>query len=148
MLLTGLIIRLGQAPAVEFMAWMGLKLSPDRPIHDIIHGSQDGLDDVEWFLNEASLPSNAISCTGHAESKLPILLRKLDVEKIEKKLGYQFQEKTFLIQAFTHASCTNNKLTDSYERLEVTCILVSISLGCLFLLVSKWLGGLQLIIPY
>jgi endoribonuclease Dicer len=46
-------------------------------------------------------------------------LKKLDAAKIEHKLGYTFREKTFLLQAFTHSSYAPNKLTDSYERLEV-----------------------------
>uniref|UniRef100_A0A182FU44 ribonuclease III n=1 Tax=Anopheles albimanus TaxID=7167 RepID=A0A182FU44_ANOAL len=39
-------------------------------------------------------------------------------EKIERTLGYQFRNRTFLLQAFTHATYTANTLTKSYEQLE------------------------------
>ena len=38
--------------------------------------------------------------------------------KVEQILGYSFKEKSFLLQALTHASYTSNELTESYERLE------------------------------
>jgi hypothetical protein len=48
--------------------------------------------------------------------------KRLDVVSIEEVLGYRFQEKSFVIQAFTHASYSPNKLTDSYEQLEVSVL--------------------------
>ena len=39
-------------------------------------------------------------------------------EHVEEILGYSFKEKSFLLQALTHASYTCNELTESYERLE------------------------------
>ena len=39
-------------------------------------------------------------------------------ERVEEILGYSFKEKSFLLQALTHASYTCNELTESYERLE------------------------------
>ena len=38
--------------------------------------------------------------------------------KVEEILGYHFNERSFLLQALTHASYTSNELTESYERLE------------------------------
>ena len=38
--------------------------------------------------------------------------------KVEDILGYNFKERSFLLQALTHASYTRNDLTESYERLE------------------------------
>ena len=39
-------------------------------------------------------------------------------DKVEEILGYSFKERSFLLQALTHASYTRNDLTESYERLE------------------------------
>ena len=39
-------------------------------------------------------------------------------ERVEEILGYSFKERSFLLQALTHASYTCNELTESYERLE------------------------------
>nr|CAH7736058.1 unnamed protein product [Callosobruchus chinensis] len=39
-------------------------------------------------------------------------------EKIEEILGYEFNNKGYILEAFTHASYTPNRLTRSYERLE------------------------------
>merc|ERR1711872_336338 len=44
--------------------------------------------------------------------------KRLCVEEIENKIGYEFKERSFLLQAFTHSSYSDNILTDSYERLE------------------------------
>lgn len=43
---------------------------------------------------------------------------KMGAERVEEILGYSFKEKSFLLQALTHASYTCNELTESYERLE------------------------------
>ena len=49
------------------------------------------------------------------------MVDRLDAEKIEAVIGYRFQEKSFLMEAFTHTSYLPNRLTRSYERLEVSC---------------------------
>ena len=51
-------------------------------------------------------------------TKLKTLLLKLGVDQIEKITGYTFKEKSFLLQAFTHPSYGDNRLTGSYEKLE------------------------------
>merc|ERR1711894_153580 len=44
--------------------------------------------------------------------------QKLGVSEIENIIDYKFREKSFLLQAFTHASYCDNRLTGSFERLE------------------------------
>ncbi|KAK5856936.1 hypothetical protein PBY51_010214 [Eleginops maclovinus] len=39
-------------------------------------------------------------------------------ENFERKINYTFQNKTYLLQAFTHASYHYNTITDCYQRLE------------------------------
>jgi len=43
---------------------------------------------------------------------------RLKFKEIEKKLGYKFKDKRFLLTAFTHSSFANNKNIKSNERLE------------------------------
>jgi endoribonuclease Dicer len=37
---------------------------------------------------------------------------------LEHQLGYKFRDRSFLLQALTHASCYCNRTTDCYQRLE------------------------------
>lgn len=37
---------------------------------------------------------------------------------LEKKLGYCFRDRAYLLQAMTHASYSTNRITDCYQRLE------------------------------
>lgn len=39
-------------------------------------------------------------------------------EQLEDLIGYQFRDKAYLLQAFTHASYHHNAITDCYQRLE------------------------------
>jgi hypothetical protein len=120
--------RLGQAPALEFMQWLGLDLSPDNSVEDLLRGRSAATDlgpsSVDWFLNTDSWTQDAIACQimdqYTVDDKMKILLKKLDTNAIEQILGYKFRQKSFIIQAMTHSSYSGNKLTDSYERLEVS----------------------------
>jgi endoribonuclease Dicer len=40
------------------------------------------------------------------------------VSDLEHRLGYRFQDRSFLLQAMTHASYSANRVTDCYQRLE------------------------------
>ncbi|EDO35651.1 predicted protein, partial [Nematostella vectensis] len=40
------------------------------------------------------------------------------LQGFEKRIGYEFSNKLYLIQALTHASYSQNRLTDCYQRLE------------------------------
>jgi len=37
---------------------------------------------------------------------------------LERRLGYKFRDRSFLLQAITHASYSSNRVTDCYQRLE------------------------------
>ena len=49
---------------------------------------------------------------------LESFMEKVNVSDIEKKLGYRFRDKSFLLQALTHCSYELNNITDSCERME------------------------------
>lgn len=54
--------------------------------------------------------------TPNAEWALESLLT--GYEEFEKILNYKFYDRSYLLQAMTHASYTPNRLTDCYQRLE------------------------------
>lgn len=39
-------------------------------------------------------------------------------DQFEDSIGYHFGDRSYLLQAFTHASYSSNTLTDCYQRLE------------------------------
>jgi hypothetical protein len=116
------------------MQWLGLDLSPDNSVEDLLRGRSAATDlgpsSVDWFLNTDSWPQDAIACQimdqYTVDDKMKILLKKLDTNAIEQILGYQFRQKSFIIQAMTHSSYSGNKLTDSYERLEVSILFTNV----------------------
>lgn len=70
----------------------------------------------------------------------------MDVALIEHTLGYRFRERSFLLQALTHCSYAQNKVTHSMERLEflgdaVLDYLVTTHLCCLSRRVQCHEGG-------
>lgn len=52
----------------------------------------------------------------NAREELEQLLSGFD--EFEESLGYRFRDRSYLLQAMTHASYTPNRLTDCYQRLE------------------------------
>lgn len=50
------------------------------------------------------------------EGELERLLRGFEV--FENSIKYQFRDRSYLLQALTHASYSPNRLTDCYQRLE------------------------------
>lgn len=76
---------------------------------------------ANWFSDQNSYPRHAIVCPQMEEmATMAKMVDRLDAEKIEAVIGYRFQEKSFLMEAFTHTSYLPNRLTRSYERLEVS----------------------------
>lgn len=45
-------------------------------------------------------------------------IQSYDFDRFEQLIGYRFHQRAYLIQAFTHASYSNNTITDCYQRLE------------------------------
>jgi len=57
-------------------------------------------------------PSSACLAKGDVDLHLQ------DVSDLERRLGYKFRDRSFLLQAITHASYSPNRITDCYQRLE------------------------------
>lgn len=101
------LISCGSRGALLFMSWLGLKVLPavnSEDVRELTYG----------YLEPP--PSPLLSYVPKAEEKLEKLLSGYSV--FEKNIGYTFNDKSYLLQAFTHASYHYNKLTDCYQRLE------------------------------
>lgn len=63
-------------------------------------------------LLESSPSSARLSSSGDMKMHLE------GVADLERRLCYKFRDRSFLLQAITHASYTSNRITDCYQRLE------------------------------
>jgi len=115
-------VRIGDkylADVVE--ALLGLFLEQCGPPDALMLMKVLGLDE-KGILYEADLPPNAFlpHCCKDQSTKIKMekLLFEINSTELEKKLGYEFREKSFMLQAMTHASYSANTITESYEKLE------------------------------
>lgn len=120
------LIECGLRGALLFMAWLGIRVLPSyeivyEPASERICGS------TEPFVRDGIKYQ---TCYGHwTAPKSPLLMHSpnphdtleqlLDGYHVfEDIIGYRFQDRSYLLQAMTHASYTPNRLTDCYQRLE------------------------------
>ncbi|KAG4071813.1 hypothetical protein HA402_005974 [Bradysia odoriphaga] len=94
----------GPMGAVNFMTWLGIR------IVDPLSADNNG----HWLPSPRSPKS--ISTSGDPEIKIKNLSSTLT--EFEERIGYNFRDKCFLIQAMTHVSYHDNTVTDCYQRLE------------------------------
>ena len=92
----------GPRGALLFMSWLGLKVLP--PLEDGSFGY--------WVPPISPMVNRPFD----AESMLSKMLAGF--ESFEDKIGYKFNDRYYLLQAFSHASYYSNRLTDCYQRLE------------------------------
>lgn len=96
------LIECGPRGAHLFMAWLGIRVLPKKP---------DG------SYGEVLVPNSPLRRNiNNPEEQLERLLDGYD--KFEKHIGYKFRDRSYLLQALTHASYSPNQLTDCYQRLE------------------------------
>ncbi|KAH9422166.1 Endoribonuclease Dicer [Dermatophagoides pteronyssinus] len=61
---------------------------------------------------------NDIAKVKEIEDKLQRNYYKHHLDRFEEIIGYRFRDRAYLVQAFTHNSYYENKVTDCYQRLE------------------------------
>ncbi|VVC42037.1 PAZ domain,Helicase, C-terminal,Ribonuclease III domain,P-loop containing nucleoside triphosphate [Cinara cedri] len=96
------LISCGARGALLFMSWLGIKVLP------ILENSKLG------YLIPP--PSPLLRNIPNPEDELKKLMAGF--ESFEQHLGYYFRDRSYLLQAMTHASYYPNHLTDCYQRLE------------------------------
>ncbi|EFN79336.1 Endoribonuclease dcr-1 [Harpegnathos saltator] len=85
----------GISGAAKLLKWFGIL--PDIKIDELLNGTNS---------------SNPIIGIGNPNEHMPW------ADSIEKRLGYKFNNRAYLLQAFTHPSYSVNRITDCYQRLE------------------------------
>lgn len=96
------LIDCGPRGALLFMAWLGIRVLPQL---------------TDGSYGELEVPqSPLLRHVANPEETLEMLLDGYD--KFESSIGYYFRDRSYLLQALTHASYFPNTLTDCYQRLE------------------------------
>lgn len=124
------LISNGTKSALLFMKWLGLKVMSDN-----VDKLNEDRENPKWhWLPEVKSPlclsedveNYANLSEKEKEENLNIKKKELDhfyygsnLNRFEKEiLHYEFKDKSYLVQAFTHNSYYDNKITDCYQRLE------------------------------
>ena len=109
------LLKCGMEHSLNFMSRIGINLSSSSSLQEVMERQKS---DQKVIMHS---PQRDAFCNEQARSekgKLSTLLSKLGANEIEKIIGSTFKEKLFLLQAFTHPSYGDNRLTNSYEKLE------------------------------
>ena len=123
----------GQRAALQFMSWLGLKVLPDgdednsssihhgNNLRDILQGNSIKIGFPNGSRNKTvgfgKLQPPPSPLLFHVPNASDILEYYLDgYEAFEKRIKYQFNDRSYLLQAFTHASYHYNTVTDCYQR--------------------------------
>ncbi|GBM53432.1 Endoribonuclease Dcr-1 [Araneus ventricosus] len=101
------LVSCGSRGALLFMSWLGLRVLPT-------HKSEDSNMIAYGYLQPPPPPI----LTREPKSNLKLEKLLSGYSAFEEKIGYCFNDKSCLLQAFTHASYYYNTLTDCYQRLE------------------------------
>ncbi|CAL4133400.1 unnamed protein product, partial [Meganyctiphanes norvegica] len=71
------------------------------------------------FMSDARIVNKTIMSTEYwAEREVSRVYHSNCLDRLEDEIGYTFNNKSFLVQAVTHPSAIQNKVTDCYQRLE------------------------------
>ncbi|XP_056281809.1 endoribonuclease Dicer [Pseudoliparis swirei] len=100
----------GERAAQMFLCSLGLKVLP------LERGALLEAAAVDLCYGWLKIPPRGLLDHPDAERTLTLLISGF--ENFESKINYTFQNKAYLLQAFTHASYHYNTITDCYQRLE------------------------------
>ncbi|XP_063705227.1 endoribonuclease Dcr-1 [Culicoides brevitarsis] len=107
------LIECGPKGALLFMAWLGIRVLPMRKSLENVKKTRK----FEEMYDDWKIPrSPLLHFSPHVDESLDCLLD--GYEKFEEAIGYKFRDRSYLLQAMTHASFSPNRLTDCYQRLE------------------------------
>ncbi|CAL4067860.1 unnamed protein product, partial [Meganyctiphanes norvegica] len=105
------------ADAVEALIGVHLLVGGADSAHQFLHWLGIGLH--QTVENEEKILQNAIICSeSWVADEVIDIYNRICLDKLELILQYSFNEKSFLVQAVTHSSCVQHKVTECYQRLE------------------------------
>ncbi|CAH1401946.1 unnamed protein product [Nezara viridula] len=118
------LIECGPRGALLFMSWLGIKVLPKEEIDtttdpSLVQRVGSIKTDENIVVNFTSLSEPISPLLRHVddpEGELAFLLAGF--EALESSLHYSFRDKSYLLQAMSHASYSPNRVTDCYQRLE------------------------------
>ncbi|XP_055679119.1 endoribonuclease Dcr-1 [Lutzomyia longipalpis] len=119
------LIECGPRGALLFMAWVGIRVLPCFEIP--FPKNLERLPGTSHAHLNAAATTTVYGWWSPPKSPLlhhypepeKMLMKLLDgFDKFEETIGYEFRDKSYLLQAMTHASYSPNRLTDCYQRLE------------------------------
>ncbi|XP_054081108.1 endoribonuclease Dcr-1 [Zeugodacus cucurbitae] len=117
------LIECGPRGALLLMAWLGIRVlpfvhKPFDPNEFRVPGSikPDGNGNIKVYGKWMAPKSPLLLYSPNANQELEYMLEGFD--EFESTLGYRFRDRSYLLQAMTHASYSPNRLTDCYQRLE------------------------------
>ncbi|TKR68423.1 hypothetical protein L596_024412 [Steinernema carpocapsae] len=96
------LLQLGPKVALRFMRWLGLRVISEQTVAD---------EPLLRFLDTPEDPNRS-------NQELVSYIERFQLSSVEKTIGYRFNNKAYLLQAFTHASYYKNRITSCYQRLE------------------------------
>lgn len=127
----------GSRAALLFMDWLGLKVVP--PTFKLGEDLKKGFDSEKEIWRWLDTPSSPLICLpDHLDERIAdsivcktlqesknVALQQLNrlyysnnLDKFEQEIGYSFNDKAYVVQAFTHNSFHENQVTDCHQRLE------------------------------
>ncbi|KAF1760045.1 hypothetical protein GCK72_008291 [Caenorhabditis remanei] len=98
------LLTLGPNPTLKVMSWMGLKVIQKDAKTEVAHP-------LLRFIDTPANPDASMKALNN-------LWQQYQFANLEERIGYRFKERAYLVQAFTHASYINNRVTGCYQRLE------------------------------
>ncbi|KAK7071929.1 hypothetical protein SK128_008434, partial [Halocaridina rubra] len=73
----------------------------------------------QWWLNmDIPIPSPLIRIEHTSTEEVNSLYLKACLDRLEEIIHYHFRDRSFIVQAVTHTSYSQNRCTDNYQRLE------------------------------
>lgn len=118
------LIECGPRGALLFMAWLGIRVLPViKEKHDPnaprLPGSTRVTEESNEIIVYGSWSAPKSPLLEYAPNPREQLESLLDgYSEFEAAIGYSFNDRSYLLQAMTHASYSPNRLTDCYQRLE------------------------------
>jgi len=110
----------GSRAALQFMDWLGLHVLPTRST-DISFDNVSDADDRPSCLPAPASP--LLRYADNADELLEFHLTAYDA--FERHICYKFRDRSYLLQAFTHASYHYNEITDCYQRYICAALLLT-----------------------